>query len=171
MWKRICFFMVMIPFVLLALLSFFFIAMRSFGFQNAIVQSRSQEAPFAHGSVAFFRHIDPAELKIGDIVAYRYGYQVYVSNPITAVDCPNMLVSAPIMLSRSMGESEQIAMIPMHDVVGRVSVAIPLVGHITMHVQTPRVVILFTAFMTLLMLIAFMPNVMGPKKVSHTQQS
>jgi signal peptidase len=112
------------------------------GVQFVTVLSGSMSPTFERGAMLVVRPVDPAAIKVGDVIVYRQAYDPSstVAHRVTAVTGDGSRVS--LETKGDANEMPDRYPVPAADVVGKVAYDVPLLGHVVRHLRTPLVFLL-----------------------------
>jgi signal peptidase len=112
------------------------------GVQLVTVLSDSMSPAFERGAMLVVRPVDPAAIKVGDVIVYRQAYDPNstVAHRVTAVNGDGSSVG--FETKGDANEMPDRGSVPAADVVGKVAYDVPLLGHVVRHLRTPLVFLL-----------------------------
>ena len=149
---------------IVGLLAIFLFGFKLFGFQIYTVLSGSMEPTYLTGSVVYVQKVNTDDLKKGDVITYKVGSKTLVTHRIIE------LVPDPEdperTLFRTKGDNNNTAdgaLVEPQNVVGRVAFGIPLLGYLSVFLQTPYGKIAAIAFAIMLLALMFLPDLLLKK--------
>lgn len=126
----------------LALMLLVVLVPRVTGVQFVTVLSGSMSPTFDRGAVLVVRPVEPAAIKVGDVIVYRQAHDATstVAHRVTAVNGDGS--SASLETKGDANEMPDRDLVPVADVVGRVEFDVPLLGYAARDLRTPLVFLL-----------------------------
>lgn len=105
------------------------------GYKPFIVLSGSMEPAVMTGDLVITQEVDPAALKAGDVIAYRYGQETVITHRIREVTEKDGLLA---FITKGDANNVEDNVMPTGDLVeGRLRWTLPGVGNAAMFLQTP----------------------------------
>lgn len=114
------------------------VGVRIFGLQVLAIISPSMEPNYPTGSVIYIADVNPAELKVNDVITFKLTNSTTATHRIIELvqdeDNPN------IVRFRTKGDNNNTidgSLVEFDDVVGKVVFCIPFLGYLAIHIQSP----------------------------------
>lgn len=145
--------------ILVALVAFFISGIRLFGFQVYGVLSGSMEPSYPVGSLVYVKQVDPAELKIRDVITYSINRNTIVTHRIVEI-VPDE--NNPTMMRyRTKGDANENAdtgLVSAGSIIGKVAFCIPHLGNVASYIQNPPGLYVAIGFGILLIVVVIMTD-------------
>lgn len=157
--------------ILVVLLAVALAGVRLFGLQVYTVLSGSMEPTYHVGSLIYDKKVDPAQLKVGDVITFMLDENTVVTHRIVEV-IPDEEDSSVIRF-RTKGdanESEDGSLVHCNNVLGTPVFTIPKLGYFANFVQQPPGLYIALAFAAVLVILAFLPDLFGSDKKSDEKE-
>lgn len=140
--------------VLVVILAILLAGVRIFGIDILTVLSPSMEPNYPTGSLIYLVDIDPAKLKVEDVITYRLSETTTATHRIKEI-VPDE-EDPGVVRFRTKGDNNDNydgSLVEFEDVEGKVIFCIPHLGHLAMYIQSPPG--LYVALVTALAVIFF----------------
>ena len=138
---------------------------RLFGLQVYTVLSGSMEPAYPVGALLYDKKVDPAELGPGDVITFMLDEDTIVTHRIVEV-VPDE-EDPSVIRFRTKGDAnaaEDGSLVHYKNVLGTPVFAIPKLGYFASFVQQPPGLYVAIAFGAVLVLLAFLPDLLGDDK-------
>lgn len=166
-WNGITTFLVAV----IVLLSIALVGVRLFGLQVYTVLSGSMEPTYHVGALIYDKKVDPYQLKSGDVITFMIDDDTIATHRIVEV-VPDEQDSSTIRF-RTKGdanEAEDGALVHYKNVIGTPVFTIPKLGYFANFVQQPPGLYIAVAFGVVLVLLAFLPDLLGENKKKENKR-
>jgi len=124
--------------IAVAVVAFFISGIRLFGFQVYGVLSGSMEPSYPVGSLVYVKQVDPAELKIRDVITYSLNRNTIVTHRIIEIvpdeNNPNTI---RYRTKGDANENADNALVSAGSIIGKVAFCIPHLGNVASYIQSP----------------------------------
>ena len=147
------------------LLAIALVGVRLFGLQVYTVLSGSMEPAYHVGALLYDKKVDPAQLRPGDVITFMLDEETIVTHRIVEV-VPDE-EDPSVIRFRTKGDAnaaEDGSLVHYKNVLGTPVFAIPKLGYFANFVQQPPGLYVAIAFGTVLVLLAFLPDLLGDDK-------
>lgn len=147
------------------LLAIALVGVRLFGLQVYTVLSGSMEPAYPVGALLYDKKVDPAELRPGDVITFMLDEDTIVTHRIVEV-VPDE-EDPSVIRFRTKGDAnaaEDGSLVHYKNVLGTPVFAIPKLGYFASFVQQPPGLYVAIAFGAVLVLLAFLPDLLGDDK-------
>ena len=147
------------------LLAIALVGVRLFGLQVYTVLSGSMEPAYPVGALLYDKKVDPAQLSPGDVITFMLDEDTIVTHRIVEV-VPDEEDHSVIRF-RTKGDAnaaEDGSLVHYKNVLGTPVFAIPKLGYFASFVQQPPGLYVAIAFGAVLVLLAFLPDLLGDDK-------
>ena len=151
--------------VAVVLLAIALAGVRLFGLQVYTVLSGSMEPAYHVGALLYDKKVDPAQLRPGDVITFMLDEETIVTHRIVEV-VPDE-EDPSVIRFRTKGDAnaaEDGSLVHYKNVLGTPVFAIPKLGYFANFVQQPPGLYVAIAFGTVLVLLAFLPDLLGDDK-------
>lgn len=138
---------------------------RLVGIKPYAVLSGSMEPTYQVGSLIYVKEVDPFKLEAGDIITYMLDEDTLSTHRIVEV-VPDEEDSMPIRF-RTKGDANEVEdgnLVHYKNVVGSPIFTIPYLGYVANYVQNPPGTYITIVFCVILVLLAFLPDLLGDKE-------
>jgi signal peptidase len=160
LFKKICNWLSTAAVVIAVLLAVLLAGARLLGLQVYTVLSGSMEPNYHVGSIIYVQDVDPADLKVGDVISFMLSENTVATHRIIEVlpdeNDPN------VIRFRTKGDNNDIPDTnPVHcnNVLGKVVGTIPLLGYVSDYIQHPPGTYVVLAIAAILVLVVFLPDI------------
>ena len=151
--------------VAVVLLAIALAGVRLFGLQVYTVLSGSMEPAYPVGALLYDKKVDPAQLRPGDVITFMLDEETIVTHRIVEV-VPDE-EDPSVIRFRTKGDAnaaEDGSLVHYKNVLGTPVFAIPKLGYFANFVQQPPGLYVAIAFGAVLVLLAFLPDLLGDDK-------
>ena len=151
--------------VAVVLLAIALAGVRLFGLQVYTVLSGSMEPAYPVGALLYDKKVDPAQLRPGDVITFMLDEETIVTHRIVEV-VPDE-EDPSVIRFRTKGDAnaaEDGSLVHYKNVLGTPVFAIPKLGYFASFVQQPPGLYVAIAFGAVLVLLAFLPDLLGDDK-------
>ena len=151
--------------VAVVLLAIALAGVRLFGLQVYTVLSGSMEPAYHVGALLYDKKVDPAQLRPGDVITFMLDEETIVTHRIVEV-VPDE-EDPTVIRFRTKGdanEAEDGSLVHYKNVLGTPVFTIPKLGYFANFVQQPPGLYVAIAFGAVLVLLAFLPDLLGDDK-------
>ena len=151
--------------VAVVLLAIALAGVRLFGLQVYTVLSGSMEPAYPVGALLYDKKVDPAQLRPGDVITFMLDEDTIVTHRIVEV-VPDE-EDPSVIRFRTKGDAnaaEDGSLVHYKNVLGTPVFAIPKLGYFASFVQQPPGLYVAIAFGAVLVLLAFLPDLLGDDK-------
>lgn len=138
---------------------------RLFGLQVYTVLSGSMEPAYHVGALLYDKKVDPAQLRPGDVITFMLDEETIVTHRIVEV-VPDE-EDPSVIRFRTKGDAnaaEDGSLVHYKNVLGTPVFTIPKLGYFANFVQQPPGLYVAIAFGAVLVLLAFLPDLLGDDK-------
>jgi signal peptidase len=134
------------------------------GRQTIVIGGESMEPAIPLGSAIVVKPVDPAELSVGDVVSMQVGSEraTYTHRIVALVDRPD---GRWIRTKGDGNAAPDPTLVPATAVIGRVEIAIPLIGYLVALLSLPVGVIFVLGLAATLLAIAWLLESLEPERV------
>lgn len=147
------------------LLAIALVGVRLFGLQVYTVLSGSMEPAYPVGALLYDKKVDPAQLRPGDVITFMLDEDTIVTHRIVEV-VPDE-EDPSVIRFRTKGDAnaaEDGSLVHYKNVLGTPVFTIPKLGYFASFVQQPPGLYVAIAFGAVLVLLAFLPDLLGDDK-------
>ena len=151
--------------VAVVLLAIALAGVRLFGLQVYTVLSGSMEPAYHVGALLYDKKVDPAQLRPGDVLTFMLDEETIVTHRIVEV-VPDE-EDPSVIRFRTKGDAnaaEDGSLVHYKNVLGTPGFTIPKLGYFASFVQQPPGLYVAIAFGAVLVLLAFLPDLLGDDK-------
>ena len=151
--------------VAVVLLAIALAGVRLFGLQVYTVLSGSMEPAYHVGALLYDKKVDPAQLRPGDVITFMLDEETIVTHRIVEV-VPDE-EDPSVIRFRTKGDAnaaEDGSLVHYKNVLGTPVFTIPKLGYLANFVQQPPGLYVAIAFGAVLVLLAFLPDLLGDDK-------
>lgn len=164
-WKKIWNVITTVLVVVVVLVALALAGVRLFGLQVYTVLSGSMEPTYHVGSLIYDKKVDPTELQPGDVITFMLDEDTIATHRIVEV-VPDEQDSSTIRF-RTKGDAndtEDGSLVHYKNVLGTPVFTIPKLGYFASFVQQPPGLYVAVAFGVVLVLMAFLPDMLSDDK-------
>ena len=151
--------------VAVVLLAIALAGVRLFGLQVYTVLSGSMEPAYQVGALLYDKKVDPAQLRPGDVITFMLDEETIVTHRI--VEVVHDEEDPSVIRFRTKGDAnaaEDGSLVHYKNVLGTPVFTIPKLGYFANFVQQPPGLYVAIAFGAVLVLLAFLPDLLGDDK-------
>lgn len=148
--------------VLVLLLAVLLMGVRLFGLEPYVVLSGSMEPKYHVGSLIYVVDVDPAELEVGDPLTFTHSGNI-VTHQIVEIKEGNSPANRRFVtqgLTNNVTDGE----IPAAAIIGKPVFTIPLLGYVSVFLQTPPGIITAVSLLAIVMLLSFLFKTLSDNK-------
>ena len=147
--------------VLMVLCAVFLMGSRLIGFQCYNIISPSMEPEYMVGDLIYVKKVDPATIKEGDVITFIVNEDLVVgTHRVVRVDVENQR----FYTKGDANDVEDGEPVHFNNVIGVPQFSIPMLGYVSDFVQNPPGMYITIGVGVLLILIVFIPDMVGKKK-------
>lgn len=147
------------------LLAILLAGVRLVGLQAFTVLSGSMEPNYHVGSIIYVKKVEPTALQAGDVISFMLNEKTVATHRIVEVVPDEKDPS--VLRFRTKGDNNAIVdneLVHYKNVLGKVVGTIPYLGYVSDFVQHPPGTYVVVAVMALLVMMVFIPDIIGQKK-------
>ena len=151
--------------VLVVILAILLVGARLVGLQVFTVLSGSMEPTYHVGSLVYVKKVDPFQLKSGDVITFMLDEDTVATHRV--VEVVQDEEDASVIRFRTKGDAnaaEDGSLVHYKNVLGTPVFTIPKLGYFASFVQQPPGLYVAIAFGAVLVLLAFLPDLLGDDK-------
>ena len=153
--------------VLIVLCAVFLMGSRLLGFQCYNVISPSMEPEYMVGDLIYVKDVDPAIIKEGDVITFIVNEDLVVgTHRVVRVDAENQR----FYTKGDANEIEDQSPVHFNNVIGVPKFSIPKLGYVSDFVQNPPGMYITIGVGIVLILLVFLPDMLGKKKEDEENQ-
>lgn len=154
--------------VLMIVCAVFLMGSRLIGFQCFNILSPSMEPLYSVGDLIYVKEVDPATIKEGDVITFVLNEDLLVgTHRVIRVDAENQ----HLYTKGDANEIEDGAPVHFNNVIGVPKFSIPKLGYVSDFVQNPPGIYITIAGFIILIVMVFIPDMLGKKKKTKELQS
>lgn len=147
--------------VLMVLCAVFLMGSRLIGFQCYNIISPSMEPKYMVGDLIYVKKVDPSTIKEGDVITFIVNEDLVVgTHRVVRVDAENQR----FYTKGDANDVEDGEPVHFNNVIGVPQFSIPMLGYVSDFVQNPPGMYITIGVGVLLILIVFIPDMIGKKK-------
>ncbi len=147
--------------VLFVFCAVFLMGSRIIGYQCFTVISPSMEPEYSVGDLIYVKDIDPATIKVGDVITFLVNEDLVVgTHRVVRVDTENQR----FYTKGDANETEDGSPVHFNNVIGVPKFSIPKLGYVSNFVQNPPGMYITIAAFVVLIVIVFIPDMIAGKK-------
>lgn len=159
-FSRICSILSTLIILCFAVVAVLLIVPMIMGCKNMAVLSGSMEPGIPVGSVVFVKETDVNSIEAGDIITYRLSGETMVTHRVVTVDQENQ----QFITKGDANETEDANPVAFSDVVGKEWFHVPLLGYLSIYIKTPLGIVAVCGVLIVLILLNFLPGVLGSEE-------
>ncbi len=147
---------------LVVLLAIALVGVRLFGFQVYTVLSGSMEPTYPTGSLIYVKEVDYTDLEAGDVITFMLNEDTVATHRIVGV-VPDE-EDPTVLRFRTKGDAndaEDGKLVHYKNIIGSPVFAIPFLGYVINYIQNPPGTYIAIAAGILLLLLVFLPDLIG----------
>ena len=154
--------------VLMVVSAVFLMGSRLLGFQCYNVISPSMEPVYGVGDLLYVKKVDPSTIKDGDIITFIINEDLVVgTHRVVRVDSENQR----FYTKGDANEIEDQSPVHFNNVIGIPQFSIPKLGYVSDFVQNPPGMYITIGIGIILILIVFLPDMIGKKKEEENEEA
>lgn len=154
--------------VIMIVCAVFLMGSRLIGFQCFNILSPSMEPLYSVGDLIYVKEVDPATIKEGDVITFVLNEDLLVgTHRVIRVDAENQ----HLYTKGDANEIEDGAPVHFNNVIGVPKFSIPKLGYVSDFVQNPPGIYITIAAFIILIVMVFIPDMLGKKKKTKELQS
>lgn len=147
--------------ILVVLLAVFLMGSRVLGYRCYTVISGSMEPTYSVGDLLYVKEVDPQTIKVGDPVTFVVNEELVVAtHRVVEIDAANQHLYTK-------GDANEIRdgdPVHFNNVIGVPQFYLPKLGYVSDFVQNPPGIYVTIGFGAVLILLVFLPDMIGKKK-------
>ncbi len=155
MLKKICNLLMTIIIVLLFVLAGILVGPKLFGCNTYAVISGSMEPEIPVGSIVCSQKVEFADLKENDIISYQVSSDTIVTHRIVSIDNEKKQV----ITKGDANNVNDANPVPSSNIIGKVVFSLPLIGYISIHMQSMLGIVIICAIVFILILLNYLPDI------------
>ena len=146
--------------VLVVLFAVFLMGSRLVGLRVFNVISGSMEPAYSVGDLLYVKEVDPDSVKVGDVITFVLNEDLVVAtHRVVAVDSENRQFTT----KGDANGAEDASPVHFNNLIGVPAFSIPLLGYVSVYIQSPPGLYVAIAFGVLLLAAVFLPDMMKKK--------
>jgi len=152
-------------------LAFMISGIRLLGFQIFGVLTGSMEPAYPTGSLIYVREVDPADLKVRDVITFNMSGVTATHRIIEIVPDEN---NPSVLRYRTKGDANDEpdqGLVDQYNIIGRVAFSIPKMGYFTQYIQSPPGLYIAIGASLLLIVFVFITDDMVSDKATKGKSS
>lgn len=155
MLKKICNLLMSIIIVLLFVLAGILVGPKLFGCNTYAVISGSMEPEIPVGSIVCSQKVEFADLKENDIISYQVSSDTIVTHRIVSIDNEKKQV----ITKGDANNVNDANPVPSSNIIGKVVFSLPLIGYISIYMQSMLGIVIICAIVFILILLNYLPDI------------
>ena len=155
MLKKICNLLMTIIIVLLFVLAGILVGPKLFGCNTYAVISGSMEPEIPVGSIVCSQKVEFADLKENDIISYQVSSDTIVTHRIVSIDNEKKQV----ITKGDANNVNDANPVSSSNIIGRVVFSMPLIGYISIYMQSMLGIVIICAIVFILILLNYLPDI------------
>ncbi len=155
MLKKICNLLMTIIIVLLFVLAGILVGPKLFGCNTYAVISGSMEPEIPVGSIVCSQKVEFADLKENDIISYQVSSDTIVTHRIVSIDNEKKQV----ITKGDANNVNDANPVPSSNIIGKVVFSLPLIGYISIYMQSMLGIVIICAIVFILILLNYLPDI------------
>ena len=151
--------------VIVVIFAVLLVGMRLVGVQVYSVISGSMEPEYPVGALIYVKEVDPAEVKVGDVITFVLSNDMPATHRVIAIDAENQHFytrgDANFNIDETTGEKIYTEDPPVHfkNLIGKPIFKIPFLGYVAYYVQHPSGMYIALAVGAIILALAFLPDI------------
>ena len=145
--------------VLVVLFTVLLVGVRVFGIQVFSVLSGSMEPVYHTGDLIYVKQVDPEDVQVGDVITFVLPSETAATHRVVRIDAENQR----FYTKGDANEVEDAAPVHFKNLIGTPVFSIPLLGFIANYVQSPPGVYVAISVAAVLLILVFLPDIIGKK--------
>ncbi|MBR2615140.1 MAG: signal peptidase I [Clostridia bacterium] len=138
------------------------VGVRLVGLEPYAVLSGSMEPKYHVGSLIYVTDVDPATLKVGDPLTFRTGGTVVTHEIIEVIEGDGKTERA--FVTQGLTNNVSDGQISASDIIGRPVFSLPLLGYVSVYVQTPVGMAVVAGILILMLAASFLFDLLTEEK-------
>lgn len=155
MLKKICNLLMTIIIVLLFILAGILVGPKLFGCNTYAVISGSMEPEIPVGSIVCSQKVEFADLKENDVISYQVSSDTIVTHRIVSIDNEKKQV----ITKGDANNVNDANPVPSSNIIGKVVFSLPLIGYISIYMQSMLGIVIICAIVFILILLNYLPDI------------
>ena len=152
--------------VLIVLCAVFLMGSRLLGYQVFNVISGSMEPEYSVGDLIYVKEVDPYEIKVGDPITFVLNEDLVVAtHRVVEIDAENQ----HFYTKGDANETADASPVHFNNVIGVPQFSIPLLGYVSDFIQNPPGMYITIATSVVLIVVVFLPDMVGKKKKDENE--
>ena len=156
MVKKVCNILNTILFIALIMIASLLIVPNLLGYKSFAVISGSMEPNIHVGSIVYAKETSFDDLKVGDVISYKLSAETMVTHRIHEVNKETQTV----ITKGDANDSVDASPVTANNIVGKVSLSIPLIGYISIYAKTPIGIAAICGVVALIIILNYLPEVL-----------
>ena len=154
--------------VLMVLCAVFLMGSRLMGYRCFNIISPSMEPVYGVGDLIYVKEVDPATIKEGDVITFLLNEDLVVgTHRVVRVDAENQ----HLYTKGDANDIEDGEPVHFNNVIGVPKFSIPKLGYVSDFIQNPPSMYITIGIGVLLILIVFVPDMIGKKKEDENEET
>ena len=154
--------------VLMVLCAVFLMGSRLMGYRCFNIISPSMEPVYGVGDLIYVKEVDPATIKEGDVITFLLNEDLVVgTHRVVRVDAENQ----HLYTKGDANDIEDQSPVHFNNVIGVPKFSIPKLGYVSDFIQNPPGMYITIGIGVLLILIVFVPDMIGKKKEDENAEA
>ena len=154
--------------VLMVLCAVFLMGSRLMGYRCFNIISPSMEPEYGVGDLIYVKEVDPATIKEGDVITFLVNEDLVVgTHRVVRVDAENK----HFYTKGDANDIEDQSPVHFNNVIGVPEFSIPKLGYVSDFIQNPPGMYITIGIGVLLILIVFVPDMIGKKKEDENEET
>lgn len=151
--------------VIVVVFAVLLVGLRLVGVQVYSVISGSMEPEYPVGALIYVKKVDPAEVKVGDVITFVLSNDMPATHRVIAIDAENQHFytrgDANFNIDEITGEKIYTEDPPVHfkNLIGKPIFKIPFLGYVAYYVQHPPGMYIALAVGAIILALAFLPDI------------
>lgn len=151
--------------VIVVVFAVLLVGLRLVGVQVYSVISGSMEPEYPVGALIYVKEVDPAEVKVGDVITFVLSNDMPATHRVIAIDAENQHFytrgDANFNIDETTGEKIYTEDPPVHfnNLIGKPIFKIPFLGYVAYYVQHPPGMYIALAVGAIILALAFLPDI------------
>ncbi|MBQ8258504.1 MAG: signal peptidase I [Clostridia bacterium] len=151
--------------VIVVVFAVLLVGLRLVGVQVYSVISGSMEPEYPVGALIYVKEVDPAEVKVGDVITFVLSNDMPATHRVIAIDAENQHFytrgDANFNIDEITGEKIYTEDPPVHfkNLIGKPIFKIPFLGYVAYYVQHPPGMYIALAVGAIILALAFLPDI------------
>ncbi|WP_052446675.1 signal peptidase I [Candidatus Soleaferrea massiliensis] len=168
MLKKICNTLVVIILIFLVIVAGALLGPKLFGYESYAVLSGSMEPTFHVGSTVLVKDVPIDQVQEGDPITFRVGSDgTIVTHRVVEIDKENKAFTT----KGDANDANDLDAVPFSQYIGKAENSIPLVGFVSIYVQTLPGILAIAAIVLILLILSFLPDFLGKGKQEHKEDN